>query len=86
MLQNVEVWRLRIVVFVSAHLKRSLEVSLKKRLAFPSNVTKCFRSRLQSLRKEYLQFGQSVYFDRRNITENSRETETAHKKTDENNN
>jgi len=32
------------------------------------------------------QFGQSVYFDWRNITDNSRETETAHKKTDENNN
>jgi len=47
---------------------------------------KFFRSRLQSLRKEYLQFGQSVYFDRRNITENSRETETAHEKTEENNN
>ena len=33
-----------------------------------------------------LQFGQSVYFDRRNITENSRETQIEHEKTDENNN
>ena len=30
-LKNVEVWRPRIAVFVSAHLKRSLEVSLKRK-------------------------------------------------------
>ena len=30
-LKNVEVWRPRIAVFVSAHLKGSLEVSLKRK-------------------------------------------------------
>ena len=55
-------------------------------MAFPSNMTKMFQIAFAIPGKEYLQFGQSVYFDRRNITENSREMETAHKKTDESNN